>query len=85
MLTRLDKADASSISGIDALTKLPMIFAKLNVHVRDADTSGKADGSPISKLASSSSELRRVQRLHVTSVDKFGTEDGPWFLSKPNF
>ncbi|KAM2996334.1 hypothetical protein FF2_043168 [Malus domestica] len=26
------------------------------MHVRDADTSGKADGSPISELASSSSK-----------------------------
>ncbi|KAM1302183.1 hypothetical protein ACFX2H_013135 [Malus domestica] len=72
--------------------KLPVISAKLSMHVRDADTSGKADGSPISelassssKLASSSSELRRVQRLHVTNADKSGTNDGPWFLSKPNF
>ncbi|KAM1814369.1 hypothetical protein ACFX11_028041 [Malus domestica] len=40
--------------------KLPVISAKLSVHVRDADTSGKADGSPIFELASSSSELRRV-------------------------
>ncbi|KAM1181996.1 hypothetical protein COP2_000527 [Malus domestica] len=46
--------------------------------------SGKAEASPISKLAfssselvSSSSELRRMQRLHVTSVDKSGEEDWP--------
>ncbi|KAM1837029.1 hypothetical protein ACFX14_018876 [Malus domestica] len=61
-----------------------MISAKLSVHVTDADTSGKADSSPISELASlsselasSSSELRRVQRLHVTSADKSGKEDWP--------
>ncbi|KAM1255931.1 hypothetical protein ACFX2G_030706 [Malus domestica] len=59
----------------------------MSMHVRDADTSGKADDSPISELAFSSSELaslsselRRVQRLHVTSADKSGIEDGPWFL-----
>ncbi|KAM2466387.1 hypothetical protein PS1_008319 [Malus domestica] len=68
-----------------------MIFAKLSVYVTDANTSGKADASPIFKLPSSSSELasssfelaslsselRRVQRLHVTSVDKSGKEDWP--------
>ncbi|KAM1216254.1 hypothetical protein ACFX2J_012561 [Malus domestica] len=54
-----------------------MISAKLNVHVTDADTSGKADAFPISELAFSSSELRRVQRLHVTSVDRSGNEDWP--------
>ncbi|KAM1895792.1 hypothetical protein ACFX13_044499 [Malus domestica] len=64
---------------------IPVISAKLSVHVRDADTFGKANGSSISELASSNSELRRVQRLHVTSTDKSGTEDGLWFLSKPNF
>ncbi|KAM1815724.1 hypothetical protein ACFX12_000206 [Malus domestica] len=69
-----------------------MISAKLSMHVTDADTSGKVDASPISelassssKLASSSSKLRRLQRLHVISADKFGKEDGSWFLSKPNF
>ncbi|KAM2251797.1 hypothetical protein ACFX1S_006393 [Malus domestica] len=61
-----------------------MISAKLSVHVTRADTSGKADASPIfevasssSELASSSSKLRRVQRLHVTSADKSGKEDWP--------
>ena len=64
--------------------RLPVISAKLSVHVTDADTSGKADASPISglassssELASSSSELRRVQRLHVTSADKSEKEDWP--------
>ncbi|KAM1748283.1 hypothetical protein ACFX12_009290 [Malus domestica] len=54
------------------------------MHVTHADTSGKADASPISKLASlsselasSSSELYRVQRLHVTSAEKSGKEDWP--------
>ena len=44
----------------------------------------KQDASPIYELASSIfesassiSEPRRVQRLHVTSVDKFGKEDWP--------
>ncbi|KAM1535605.1 hypothetical protein ACFX1Z_014590 [Malus domestica] len=62
--------------------------AQMNMFYKiipSAGTSGKADGSPISELASSSSELRRVQRLHVMRADKSGTEDGPWFLSKPNF
>ncbi|KAM1152012.1 hypothetical protein FF1_034669 [Malus domestica] len=60
-------------------------FRKLSVHVTNADTSGKANASPISKLVSSISELHRVQRLHVTSADKSGIEDGSWFLSKPSF
>ncbi|KAM1121650.1 hypothetical protein ACFX19_003349 [Malus domestica] len=34
-----------------------MISAKLTLHVTDADTSGKADASPISKLASSISKI----------------------------
>ncbi|KAM1566671.1 hypothetical protein ACFX11_045920 [Malus domestica] len=54
-----------------------MISAKLSVHVTDAGTFGKADASPIFELASSSSELRRVQRLHVTSANKSGKEDWP--------
>ncbi|KAM1369913.1 hypothetical protein TB2_040326 [Malus domestica] len=61
-----------------------MISTKLSVHVTDADTFGKADASLISELASSSfelasssSQLRRVQRLHVTSADKSGKEDWP--------
>ncbi|KAM1610869.1 hypothetical protein PS2_022567 [Malus domestica] len=54
-----------------------MISAKLSVHVTDADTSGKADASSISERASSSSGLRRVQRLHVTSAHKSGKEDWP--------
>ncbi|KAM1404629.1 hypothetical protein ACFX2I_013092 [Malus domestica] len=62
-----------------------MISTKLSVHVTNADTSGKSNASPISELASSISELRRVQRLHVTSADKSGIEDGPWFLSSPAF
>ncbi|KAM1548141.1 hypothetical protein EV2_009591 [Malus domestica] len=45
------------------------------MHVTDADTFGKAYASSIFELASSSSELRRVQRLHVTSADKSGKED----------
>ncbi|KAM1543627.1 hypothetical protein ACFX1Z_013266 [Malus domestica] len=65
--------------------RLPVISARLSVHVTDADTSGKADGSLISELASSSSKLHRVQRLYMTSADKSGTENGPWFMSKPNF
>ncbi|KAM2205659.1 hypothetical protein ACFX1S_025125 [Malus domestica] len=72
--------------------RLPVISARLSVYVIDADTFGKANASPISELASSIfelassiSELRRVQRLHVTSADKFGKEDGLWFLSKPSF
>ncbi|KAM1059755.1 hypothetical protein ACFX1X_024753 [Malus domestica] len=55
--------------------KLPVISAKLSVHVTDTDTSGKADAFPISELTSSSSKLRRVQRLHVASADKSGNED----------
>ncbi|KAM1091920.1 hypothetical protein ACFX2I_019251 [Malus domestica] len=61
-----------------------MISTKLSVHVTDVDTSGKADASPISELtsssfelASSSSEIRRVQRLHVISAEKSGKEDWP--------
>ena len=54
-----------------------MISVKLNVHVTDADTFGKANAYPISELASLISELRRVQRLHVTSADKSGKEDWP--------
>ncbi|KAM2585292.1 hypothetical protein TB2_046170 [Malus domestica] len=57
--------------------KLPVISAKLSVHVTDADTFGKADAFSISELASSSSKLRRVQRLHVTSADKSRKEDWP--------
>ncbi|KAM1714263.1 hypothetical protein ACFX12_024894 [Malus domestica] len=37
--------------------KLPVIFAKLTLHGTDADTSGKADASPISGIASSISEI----------------------------
>ncbi|KAM1355942.1 hypothetical protein ACFX13_030850 [Malus domestica] len=37
--------------------KLPVIFAKLTLHVTDADISGKADASPISGIASSISEI----------------------------
>ena len=55
------------------------------MHVTDADTFGKANALPISELALSISKLRRVQRLLVTSADKSGIEDGPWFLSKPSF
>ncbi|KAM1683195.1 hypothetical protein ACFXTN_031390 [Malus domestica] len=61
-----------------ALRQIARDFRKLSVHVTDADTFGKANASSIS-------ELRRVQRLHVTSADKSGIEDGPWFLSKPSF
>ncbi|KAM1310320.1 hypothetical protein ACFX2H_006898 [Malus domestica] len=68
-----------------ALRQIARDFRKLSVHVTDANTSGKANASPISELASSISEFRRVQRLHMTSVDKSGIEDGPWFLSKPSF
>ncbi|KAM1033996.1 hypothetical protein ACFX2A_038309 [Malus domestica] len=57
--------------------KLPVISSKLSVHVTDTDMSGKEDAFPISELASSSSELRRVQRLHVISADKSGKEDWP--------
>ena len=34
-----------------------MIFAKLTLHVTDADTSEKADASPISELTSLISEI----------------------------
>ncbi|KAM1457356.1 hypothetical protein ACFX13_035403 [Malus domestica] len=68
-----------------ALRQIVRDFRKLSVHVTDADTSGKENASLISKLASSISELHRVQRLHVTSADKSGIKDGPWFLSKPSF
>ncbi|KAM1219695.1 hypothetical protein ACFX2G_047734 [Malus domestica] len=37
--------------------KLPVISAKLTLHVTDADTSGKADASLISEHASSISEI----------------------------
>ncbi|KAM2860945.1 hypothetical protein COP2_026189 [Malus domestica] len=37
--------------------KLPVISAKLTLHVTDADTSGKADASPISGIAFSISEI----------------------------
>ncbi|KAM2507969.1 hypothetical protein ACFX1W_030225 [Malus domestica] len=37
--------------------KLPVIFAKLTLHVTDANISGKADASPISGIASSISEI----------------------------
>ncbi|KAM2256437.1 hypothetical protein ACFXTI_046783 [Malus domestica] len=47
MLTRLEKR----------FDKLPVISVKLTLHVTDADTSGKADASPISELASSISEI----------------------------
>ncbi|KAM1546322.1 hypothetical protein ACFX10_046544 [Malus domestica] len=47
MLTRLEKH----------FDKLPMISAKLTLHVTDADTSGKTDASPISGIASSISEI----------------------------
>ncbi|KAM2258599.1 hypothetical protein ACFX1S_003669 [Malus domestica] len=67
------------------LRKIARDFRKLSVRVTDADTSGKANASSISELAPSISELRRVQRLHVTSAEKSGIEDGPWFLSKPSF
>ncbi|KAM1881725.1 hypothetical protein ACFX13_003300 [Malus domestica] len=60
-----------------ALRQIARDFRKLSVHVTDADTSGKANASSIFELASSISELRRVQRLHVTSADKSGIEDGP--------
>ncbi|KAM1031034.1 hypothetical protein ACFX2C_034877 [Malus domestica] len=60
-----------------ALRQIARDFRKLSVHMTDADTSGKADASSISELASSSSELCRVQRLHVTSADKSGKEDWP--------
>ncbi|KAM1482727.1 hypothetical protein ACFXTO_035011 [Malus domestica] len=60
-----------------ALRQIARDFRKLSVHMTDADTSRKADASPISELASSSSELRRVQRLHVTSSNKSGKEDWP--------
>ncbi|KAM2389346.1 hypothetical protein EV1_038228 [Malus domestica] len=59
-------------------------FRKLSMYVTGADTSGKVDASPISKLAFLSSELaflsfelRRVQKLHVTSADKSGKKDWP--------
>ncbi|KAM2132790.1 hypothetical protein TB1_012787 [Malus domestica] len=68
-----------------ALRQIARDFRKLSVHVTNANTSGKANASLISELASSISKLRRVQRLHVTSADKSGKEDGPWFLSKPSF
>ncbi|KAM1815700.1 hypothetical protein ACFX12_000185 [Malus domestica] len=68
-----------------ALRQIARDFHKLTVHVTDANTSGKANASPISELASLISELRPVQRLHVTSADNSGIEDGPWFLSKPSF
>ncbi|KAM2554694.1 hypothetical protein TB2_018794 [Malus domestica] len=67
------------------LRQIASDFRKLSMHVTDADTSGKENASSISELASLISELRRVQRLHVTSADKSGIEDGPWFLSKPSF
>ncbi|KAM1818417.1 hypothetical protein PS2_000183 [Malus domestica] len=58
-----------------ALRQIARDFHKLTVHVTDADTSGKANASPISELASSISELassiselRPVQRLHVTEL-----------------
>ena len=47
MLTRLEKR----------FDKLPVISAKLTLHVTETDTSGKADASPISELASSISEI----------------------------
>ncbi|KAM3001518.1 hypothetical protein FF2_037799 [Malus domestica] len=47
MLTRLEKR----------FDKLPVISAKLTLHVTDADTSGKADTSSISGIASSISEI----------------------------
>ncbi|KAM1140777.1 hypothetical protein ACFX19_041518 [Malus domestica] len=67
------------------LRQIARDFRKLSVHVTDADTSGKANASPISEFASSISKLRQVQRLHVTSADKSRIEDGLWFLSKPSF
>ncbi|KAM1811180.1 hypothetical protein ACFX12_027851 [Malus domestica] len=74
MLTRLEKR----------FDILPVISAKLTLHVTNADTSGKADASPIYELASSISEIPS-SRLHVTSADKSGKEDWSWFLSKPSF
>ncbi|KAM1011465.1 hypothetical protein ACFX13_047571 [Malus domestica] len=47
MLTRLEKR----------FDKLPVISVKLTLDVTDADTSGKADASPISGIASSISEI----------------------------
>ncbi|KAM1115293.1 hypothetical protein TB2_038377 [Malus domestica] len=58
--------------------KLPVISAKLSLCVTGADVSGKARClSDFFKLASSISEPRRVQRLHMTSADKSGKEDWP--------
>ncbi|KAM3004177.1 hypothetical protein FF2_034454 [Malus domestica] len=84
MLTRLEKHMPLQYLK-SALRQIARDFHKLSVHVTDADTSGKANASLISELAPSISELRRVQRLHVTSANKSGIEDGPWFLSKPSF
>ncbi|KAM1829968.1 hypothetical protein ACFX14_022718 [Malus domestica] len=84
MLTRLEKQlPLRYLKSV--LRKIIRDFRKLSVHVTDADMSGKENASPISELASLISELRRVQRLHVTRADKSGIEDGPWFLSKPSF
>ncbi|KAM1002874.1 hypothetical protein ACFX2I_003259 [Malus domestica] len=47
MLTRLEKR----------FDKLPVISAKLTLHVTDADPSGKVDAYLISELASSISEI----------------------------
>ena len=57
--------------------RLPVISARLSVHVTGADTSGKADASLISELASSSYEVRRLKRLHVTCADKSGKREWP--------
>ncbi|KAM2080926.1 hypothetical protein ACFX1X_035007 [Malus domestica] len=84
MLTRLEKQMPLQYLK-SALRQIARDFRKLSVHVTDADTSGKANASPISKFASSISKIRRVQRLHVTNADKSGIKDGPWFLSKPSF
>ncbi|KAM1515936.1 hypothetical protein ACFX10_014990 [Malus domestica] len=49
--------------------KLPVISAKLTLHVTDADTSGKADASPISGIASS---ISKISSSAEVACDKCG-------------
>ncbi|KAM1427083.1 hypothetical protein ACFXTO_019700 [Malus domestica] len=62
MLTRLEKQMPLRYLK-STLRQITRDFRKMSVHVTDADTSGKINASPISELASSIFELRRVQRM----------------------